>query len=99
MPATIIECLACGLPVVTTDAGGVPYLVTHNETALIVPRRDDAALAAGAERLLTEPELGRRLARNGERECRRFTWAAVRNEWLREYQRLTESRPDFRPAA
>ena len=40
MPGSVIECLSCGLPVVTTNAGGVPYIVTHEETALIVPLDD-----------------------------------------------------------
>lgn len=88
MPGSVIECLSCGLPVVTTDAGGVPYIVTHEQTALIVPRGDHRALAAGAIRLLQDNELALRLSRNGLESCRRFTWPAVRDEWLRAYFEL-----------
>ena len=69
MPGSVIECLSCGLPVVTTNAGGVPYIVTHDETALIVPCDDHEALAAQAMRLLRDDDLAVRLARNGRSAC------------------------------
>mgnify|MGYP001148342024 CR=1 FL=1 len=37
---------ACGLPVVTTDAGGIPFIVRHDVNGLMVPRNNDAAMAA-----------------------------------------------------
>jgi L-malate glycosyltransferase len=88
MPGSVIECLSCGLPVVTTDAGGVPYIVTDEETALIVPRDDDARMAASAMRLLGDSELVLRLARNGRESCHQFTWPAVRERWLDAYHQL-----------
>ena len=89
MPLSVIECLSCGVPVVTTDAGGVPYIVTHEQTALIVRRGDHEALAAQAIRLLTDPELALRVARNGRQSCRRFTWPEVRDQWLQAYAELS----------
>lgn len=94
MPGSVIECLACGLPVVTTDAGGVPYIVTHDETALIVPRNDHVALAAQAMRLLQDDALAVRLARNGREACRQYAWPAVRQAWLEAYHTLGSRRPD-----
>jgi glycosyltransferase involved in cell wall biosynthesis len=89
MPGSVIECLSCGLPVVTTDAGGVPYIVTDEETALIVPRNDHEAMAASAIRLLEDNELAVRLGRNGRASCQRFTWPAVRDQWMAAYAELT----------
>ena len=89
MPGSVIECLSCGLPVVTTDAGGVPYIVTDQETALIVPRNDHEAMAASAMRLLEDNEFAVRLARNGRASCQRFTWPAVRDQWMAAYTELT----------
>ena len=81
MPGSVIECLSCGLPVVTTDAGGVPYIVTHEETALIVPRDDHEAMASQAIRLLEDDSLAVHLGRNGREACVRFAWPAVRDAW------------------
>src|SRR5215207_5017779 len=69
MPNSVIEAYAAGLPVVTTDAGGIPYIVHDGETGLMVPSGDDAALAAAALRLLREPDLARRLAARARDEC------------------------------
>jgi len=88
MPGSVIECLSCGLPVVTTDAGGVPYIVTHERTALIVPRDDHAALAAQAMRLLEDDTLAVTLARNGREACVQYAWPAVREAWLTAYHSL-----------
>ena len=52
MPGSIIEAYAAGLPVVTTDAGGIPYILADGETGLMVGRGDHEALAAAALRLL-----------------------------------------------
>src|SRR6185436_16620091 len=64
MPGSILECFASGLPVVATNAGGIPYIATDGETALLVPRDDHEAMARAAVRLLEDPGLVERLTRN-----------------------------------
>jgi glycosyltransferase involved in cell wall biosynthesis len=68
IPLTVIEAMAAGLPVVSTDVGGVGEIVVAGETGLLVPAGDDAALAAAAIELL--PDAARR-ARLGEQGYRR----------------------------
>ena len=99
MPGSVIECLACGLPVVTTDAGGVRYIVTHDESALIVPLNDHAALAAQAMRLIEEDGLAVRLARTGRAASQAYAWVTVRDEWLDAYQELARDQPTRSMAA
>ena len=88
MPGSLVECMSCGLPIVTTDAGGVPYIVSHERTALIVPRGDHEAMAASAIRLLQDNALAVAIARCGRDSCRRFTWPEVRGQWLDTYRSL-----------
>jgi glycosyltransferase involved in cell wall biosynthesis len=88
MPASITESFACGLLVVTTNAGGIPYILTHEETGLMVDRNDHEAMAWSAIRLLEDPELASRLARQARESAVRFTWPAVRDEWMRLYLEL-----------
>jgi glycosyltransferase involved in cell wall biosynthesis len=86
MPNSIIEAFAAGLPVVTTRAGGIPYIVSHEQTALMVELDDHAALAAAALRLLADPSLARRLTSKGREEvARKYTWPAVHAAWRRAY--------------
>lgn len=89
MPLSILEAFAAGLPVVTTDAGGIPHLVADGETGLLVPRGDQERLAAAALRVLDEDGLASRLADRARQELLdRYTWPAVGPAWLRHYREL-----------
>jgi glycosyltransferase involved in cell wall biosynthesis len=85
MPLSIIEAFAAGLPVVTSDAGGIPYIVEDERTGLVVRRDDEQALARAVLRLFDEPGLAQRLLSAARADCQHYTWEAVRGEWLRIY--------------
>jgi glycosyltransferase involved in cell wall biosynthesis len=86
MPNSIIEAFAAGLPVVTTNAGGIPYIVTQEQTGLMVDCNDHQALAAAALRLLGDSELGLRMSTQARQEVLdRYTWSAVHRNWRRVY--------------
>jgi glycosyltransferase involved in cell wall biosynthesis len=84
-PLSILEAFASGLPVVTTNAGGIPDVVTDGVTALMVQRDDHEELAHCAIHLIEHPEVAVRLIKEAREECRRYTWEAVRTEWLKAY--------------
>jgi len=88
MPGAITESCATGIIIVTTDAGGIPYIVQNGRSALIVPRGDVAGLAREALRALRDPELSRNLARNARERAQDFTWPRVRGQWLALYHEL-----------
>lgn len=88
MPGSITESMAAGLPVVTTNAGGIPYIVTHEESCLMVECNDHEALAASALRLLEDNELAVKIARQARKASRKFTWGVVRDEWVKLYDEL-----------
>jgi glycosyltransferase involved in cell wall biosynthesis len=61
IPVSLMEAMASELPVVATSLSGIPELVEHGKTGLLVPERDTAALADALERLARDPLLRRRL--------------------------------------
>lgn len=86
MPNSVLEALACGLPVVSTDVGGVPFLVRHGETALLVKPGDAEAMAEAMARLIEDAGLREALVRNGLEFVRAFTWEKVRAQWFAVYR-------------
>ena len=60
-----LEAMACGCPSVTTDVGAVPEFAAHLCNAFVVRAGDAAAMAAGMEEILRDPELRQRLSSNG----------------------------------
>ncbi len=80
-PKTVIEAMACGLCVVSTDAGGVPYLVTDEQDALLVPRADPEAMVAAIRRILVEPHTAAKLSRNARLRAEAHDWDRVFPEW------------------
>lgn len=67
LPNVIVEAAASGLPIVSTPVSGIPELVRHEETGLLVEPSDSAALAGAIERLLDDAELRERLRTSARR--------------------------------
>jgi glycosyltransferase involved in cell wall biosynthesis len=78
LPGSVLEALASGVPVVTTDVGGIPYLVRNGETALLVPPGDPDAMAAAVRKVVLDPVLAGILRERGLQLVQQYAWPAVR---------------------
>ncbi|MDG4811021.1 glycosyltransferase family 4 protein [Micromonospora sp. WMMD1120] len=93
---TILEALASGLPVISTDVVGVRDCVRPDENGLLVPPGDPAALAAAVRRLLDDPALRRRLAEQGRRDVeRQWSWPVIADQITGVYDGLTPAVPEI----
>ena len=71
----VVEAMACGVPVVVSDAGGLPEVVVHGVSGLVVPREQPQALAASLAELVLDTALRQRLAAAGlTRATNAFAW-------------------------
>lgn len=87
-PLTVFEALAMGKPIVATDADGLTDVLTAGEDALIVPRRDAAALADAVVRMIDEPDTRFRLSRRAFETGRRYDIQAFVSKMERLYRLL-----------
>jgi glycosyltransferase involved in cell wall biosynthesis len=90
----LLDAMAAGRPIVATRAGGIPEVVVHGETGLLVPPRDAPALAAGILELLRDPERRSRFAAAGFARVRDlFSVDRMVEETLAVYGRLVGTTP------
>jgi L-malate glycosyltransferase len=91
MPVAVVEACAMGLPVVSTNVGGIPDLLTDSQTGLLVPSEDVEAMANAVVRLLNDPPLVATLSRNGRQLAGQSAWPAVKAQWQSLFRHLGET--------
>lgn len=99
MGSVLLEGMQMGVPIVASRTGGIPDVITHGETGLLVEPSEPRALAAAIDRVLWDDGLARRLATCAEGEAKRYDWNVLADKVLGIYlgvQRVS-GRPGGKP--
>jgi D-inositol-3-phosphate glycosyltransferase len=87
-----LEAMACGVPVVGTEVGGLLDTVVHGDTGVLVPPHRPDLLGAAMRELLDDPARREQLARAGTRRSRRYRWERIAGDTLSVYEQLLDHR-------
>jgi len=80
-PVSVIEAMALGMPVVSTNVGGIPYLVMDEVNGLLVQPNDPAAFVKAIHRLCGDAHLTESLSKNARTKAEEFDWKNVKQHW------------------
>jgi glycosyltransferase involved in cell wall biosynthesis len=69
------------MPVVSTNVGGIPYLLSHEIDALLVADNDVKAMVEAVDRLLTDSRFANQFSLNGRRKATSWDWQTVKKSW------------------
>jgi glycosyltransferase involved in cell wall biosynthesis len=88
---SVMEAAACGLPIVTTNAGELSYLWQDNHDALVVDVDDAPAMAEAIRRLLTESDLAGKLSHNARAKAEQYDWSLILPQWEKLFTELAQN--------
>ena len=89
LPTTVKEAFYLNVPVIGTDVGGIPELITNNETGLLVPPESPSKLAQAVNELLSDKEKATKLAINGNTFVKNnMTWDVILPKYIKFYEDL-----------
>ncbi|MBW6475438.1 MAG: glycosyltransferase family 4 protein, partial [Anaerolineaceae bacterium] len=89
-PVSMIEAMASGLCIVSTNVGGIPYLIEHANDGLLVPPDDPQAFAGAILNIITDQSLAKRLSSNAWEKAKCFDWSIIIPLWDRLFDEMIE---------
>ncbi len=88
----MLEAMQAGVPIVASDTGGIPDVITHGRNGLLVPPGDAAALASAISRLLADRQLAAELAAAARADVGRYDWTVLASRVLAIYREALDAR-------
>lgn len=86
MPNALLEAMACALPIISSNAGGIPYMVEHLQSAWIVPAGDVKRLSEAIISLVQDDVLRMSLAQTAFKRSTIYFWPQVKQTWEQIYE-------------
>jgi glycosyltransferase involved in cell wall biosynthesis len=81
-PVSVIEAMALGLPIISTNVGGIPYLLKHKINALLVNDNDSLTMSVAVNELINNTELSTEISSNARKLVENYDWEIVKLMWF-----------------
>ena len=83
MPVSILEMMALGLPIISTNVGGIPFILESRKNSLLVENNDSKNMASKIKYLINEPKICAKIALNALNSLKPFSANLVVSEWVK----------------
>jgi len=87
-PVSIIEAMSLGFPIVSTNVGGIPFIITHGMNGLLVEANDHQAMGQAIDRLVNDPDLAEKLSVNARKFAEQLDWTVISTKWINLFQNV-----------
>ncbi len=81
LPVSIVEAMALGFPIVSTNVGGLAYLIEDGVDGLMVEKNDHEGMITKIEELLNNPNLSKNLSTNARKKADTYAWSVIKEQW------------------
>ncbi len=82
MPVSVIEAMALGLPVVSTNVGGIPFLIEHEKDGILVDKNNSEDMTEAIIRIASNTNLAKSLSQNARSKVEHYDWSIVKEKWF-----------------
>jgi len=83
MPVSVMEAMALGMPVVSTNVGGLPFLIDHGVEGILVPPNNPEAFVKAIEDLYESALKAQQISKNARAKVEGFDWEKVKHSWIK----------------
>lgn len=82
MPVSVIEAMALGLPIVSTNVGGLPFLIKHDKTGLLVEPNSVVSFVESIKRIIDSPSHTNKIIKDARTHVEQLDWGVVKKQWI-----------------
>jgi glycosyltransferase involved in cell wall biosynthesis len=86
-PVSVVEAMALGMIIISTNVGGIPYLISNNINGIMLEPDNVRDFVITIKEILDDKERGKTLSKNARITAENFSWGSVRNKWHQLLQR------------
>ncbi|WP_347924965.1 glycosyltransferase family 4 protein [Pontimicrobium sp. SW4] len=80
-PISVMEAMALGLPIVSTNVGGMPFLIEDNKTGILVNENDICDMVKAINTICKNEETAKHLVNNARKQVEKFDWSNIKGLW------------------
>jgi len=81
-PVSVMEAMALGFPIISTDVGGVPFLIDADSNGILIQQNNDDMLYEKMSELVKNPDLCQKLSNNAREKAQSFDWNVIQKQWF-----------------